>query len=83
MTKQRRDIKKMRIFEFRNRIRIFGTNTNIRIFEYPLTSLLYIAKTKALISDQLHGYHAAYLRLCFRIYKCLLIKQPLEIFSEI
>ena len=31
----------MRIFEFRNRIRIFGTNTNIRIFEYPLTSLFF------------------------------------------
>ena len=34
----------MRIFEFRNRIRIFGTNTNIRVFEYPLTSLLILEK---------------------------------------
>ena len=40
MTKKRRDRKKMRIFEFRNRIRIFGTNTSIQLFEYPLTFLL-------------------------------------------
>ena len=35
--KKRRDRKKMRIFEFRNRI---------RIFEYPLTSLIHIDKSR-------------------------------------
>ena len=42
MTKKGRDIKKMRIFESRNRIRIFGTNTNIRISVDILSNYLFI-----------------------------------------
>ena len=42
MTKKRRDRKKIQIFEFRNCIRIFGTNTNIRISVDILTLFTFI-----------------------------------------
>ena len=45
----------MRIFEFRNRIRIFVRNTNIRIFEHSLTSL-----PKILVSCSIGSYEPRY-----------------------